>query len=79
MKRFAIFSIFIVFVLFVSGCKKDSNPVKDTTQMTQPPAGMVLVAGGTFTMGDTYSINSLPLHSVTLSSFYISKTEVTQG
>jgi formylglycine-generating enzyme required for sulfatase activity len=42
---------------------------------------MVYVAGGTFTMGGTddepYS-SELPTHSVTLSSFYIGKYEITQ-
>ncbi len=47
------------------------------TTVSVAPNGFVLVEGGTFTMGDaTYAT---PLHSVTLSSFYISKTEVTQG
>ena len=50
-------------------------PVADTSH----PA-MLLVQGGTFTMGSTsgYS-DELPLHQVTVSSFYIAKTEVTQG
>ena len=40
-------------------------------------ADMILVQGGSYIMGDaTYAT---PQHSVTLSSFYISKTEVTQG
>lgn len=45
------------------------------------PGEMVLVPGGTFTMGDTRgegSSNELPTHSVTLNSFYIGKYEVTQ-
>lgn len=46
------------------------------------PPGMVLVQGGTFTMRDTFgggAKNEKPLHQVTLSSFYIAKTEVTQA
>ncbi len=44
------------------------------------PNGFVLVQGGTYTMGSSSgNSDELPLHSVTLSSFYISKTEVTQG
>ncbi len=45
---------------------------------------MVLVEGGTFTMGATpdqwpdHRRNEVPLHEVTLSSYYISQTEVTQ-
>ncbi len=51
-----------------------------TADTNTAPTGFVLVQGGTFTMGSS-SITSdeLPLHSVTLSSYYISKTEVTQG
>jgi formylglycine-generating enzyme required for sulfatase activity len=47
------------------------------------PSGMVLVKGGTFTMGCSYEQagdcrnDELPVHKVTLSDFYIGKTEVT--
>ncbi|GHT37987.1 hypothetical protein AGMMS49965_00040 [Bacteroidia bacterium] len=42
---------------------------------------MVLVQGGTFTMGDTYGQDNgaTPTHQVTLTSFYIGKYEVTQA
>ena len=46
---------------------------------------MVYVEGGTFTMGATsnqgskYDSNEKPTHSVTLSSYYIGETEVTQA
>ena len=45
---------------------------------------MVAVQGGTFTMGataeqgDEYDDDELPAHQVTLSTFYIGQTEVTQ-
>jgi serine/threonine protein kinase/formylglycine-generating enzyme required for sulfatase activity len=42
---------------------------------------MVLVKGGTFDMGDTFNEgypDEKPVHSVTVSDFYIGKTEVTQ-
>ena len=48
-------------------------------------ANMVYVSGGTFTMGATseqgsdYDSDEIPVHSVTLSSFYICKYEVTQA
>lgn len=52
------------------------------TISTSTPSGMVLIPGGTFTMGDNlgdgYS-DELPIHSVTLSSFYMGKYEVTQA
>jgi len=41
-----------------------------------PDPNMVLVEGGTFQMGDVYNIQ---IHTVTLSSFYIGKFEVTQS
>ena len=46
------------------------------------PGEMVLVPGGTFTMGRTTgsgSSNELPTHSVSLNSFYIGKYEITQA
>lgn len=42
---------------------------------------MIVVEGGTFNMGDTYDcgrVNENPIHSVTLSDYYIGKTVVTQ-
>ena len=42
--------------------------------------GMVLITGGTFTMGDTWGDGRTvekPTHSVTVSSFYMDETEVT--
>jgi len=45
--------------------------------VSPPPDDMVLVSGGTFTMGDTegdgHFSNELPTHQVTVSSFYMSK------
>lgn len=46
------------------------------------PAEFVLIPGGTFTMGDTRQgaeSSELPIHSVTLSSFYLDRYEVTQA
>ncbi|HXK49598.1 MAG TPA: SUMF1/EgtB/PvdO family nonheme iron enzyme [Clostridiales bacterium] len=47
-----------------------------------PPEGFVFVQGGTFTMGDHFTEGysyELPLHSVTVSDFYMGATEVTQA
>jgi len=41
------------------------------------PAGMVYVKGGTFQMGSNESSDEKPIHSVTVSDFYIGKYEVT--
>jgi formylglycine-generating enzyme required for sulfatase activity len=41
---------------------------------------MVFIEGGTFQMGDVYGYeNEKPVHAVTLSDFYLGKTEVTQA
>jgi sulfatase modifying factor 1 len=49
------------------------------TQVNEkPPVGMVFVEGGTFEMGSNSGMgDEKPLHSVTVSDFNISKTEVT--
>jgi formylglycine-generating enzyme required for sulfatase activity len=44
------------------------------------PPGMVYVAGGTFQMGSSSGdSDEKPVHTVTVSSFYMDKTEVTQA
>ncbi len=43
------------------------------------PQGMVYVAGGTFQMGSNSESDEKPIHTVTVSSFYMDKTEVTQA
>jgi hypothetical protein len=44
------------------------------------PPGMVFVAGGTFQMGsNSGSSNEKPVHTVTVGSFFMDKTEVTQA
>ena len=65
---------------------KDGWPASSTSSATYTiellPMEMVLVPGGTFTMGRTAGSgdsDELPTHSVTLSSFYIGKYEVTQA
>jgi len=55
---------------------------RQTTPAIQNPAGIefVLIPGGTFDMGDTFNegaADEKPVHSVTVSDFYMSKTEVT--
>jgi len=56
-----------------------------TAEYTDPPVpdDMVLITGGTFTMGDTKGdgvfANELPTHSVTVSSFYIGETKVSKA
>jgi len=47
-----------------------------------PPLGMALIPAGDFVMGDTFaegSSDELPLHTNTLSAFYMDQTEVTKA
>ena len=58
-------------------------PVRTTIKfMDLPYADMVYVEGGTFMMGDVFGegeANEKPVHSVTVSGFYMGKYEVTQA
>lgn len=59
-----------------------SNDSKSTSTTIQaaPKIDMVLVEGGSFEMGNDKGYpNEQPVHKVTISNFYISKTEVTQS
>jgi formylglycine-generating enzyme required for sulfatase activity len=54
--------------------------VADDGQSTPVPDGMVAIPGGTFQMGDSFSEGSsaeLPVHTVTLSPFYMSRYAIT--
>ncbi len=47
-----------------------------------PPAGMALIPAGSFTMGDSLSegwSDELPLHTVSVSAFYMDKYDVTKA
>jgi hypothetical protein len=68
--------------------KADKSVIKELTKTVivkggtgiSGPIDMVLVDGGTFQMGSTSGeSDEQPVHSVTLSSYYIGKTEVTQA
>lgn len=46
------------------------------------PSGMVLISGGTFQMGDSFSegdSSERPTHTVTVNSFYMDKYDITNG
>jgi len=71
-------------VAFDQTTYKASVQSTQTTQSTKQSAlvEMVYVSGGSFTMGDTFgdgSNDEKPTHTVSLSSFYIGKYEVTQS
>jgi formylglycine-generating enzyme required for sulfatase activity len=55
---------------------------RGTTAKTAPPDNMVFIPGGTFQMGDQFgdgSSDEKPVHAVTLSDFYLSRTELMVG
>jgi formylglycine-generating enzyme len=72
--RKALFCIALAFLMF-PGCK-GRNPTDSEPDI---PRGMKLIQGGTFQMGDTLHYGAQPVHSVTVSSFYMDTTEVTQA
>jgi formylglycine-generating enzyme required for sulfatase activity len=93
MKKLIVFLGMLTIVLTQTTCK-DKDKDKETPVTTYDSVAlvyiytsdnMVLVKGGTFTMGCTSeqesdcSSNEKPTHSVTLSDFYIGKYEVTQA
>ena len=85
MKTRLLFIIAAIMLLF--GCKKD-NVFNEKTNLSLTVNGvsfeMVYVEGGSFDMGATTEQGSdteydeIPVHSVTLSGYYIGKCEVTQ-
>jgi formylglycine-generating enzyme required for sulfatase activity len=66
-----------VFCLTLAVLNLPAQPSR--TSYTQRPKRNVLVLGGTFQMGGTEGGYEQPVHSVTVSDFYISKYEVTNA
>ena len=70
--------------LFVSGCRQQapSPPPRDESLQreitTSTGVAMVLVPGGEFSMGSKADVDSEPVHTVSVASFYMDKYEVTQ-
>ena len=85
MKRKILFIIAATMLLF--GCKKDKD-LNEKTNLSLTVNGvsfeMVYVEGGSFDMGATTeqggdaNSDEYPVHSVTLSEYYIGRCEVTQ-
>ncbi len=56
------------------------NPLEVTWRYVTAPEEMVFIPGGTFQMGDSFSEGNsreLPVHTVTVDSFYMGRCEVT--
>ena len=64
--------LIITALMLVVGWSSGQEPEKE-------PIGMVFVEGGTFQMGSNSESDEKPIHTVTVSSFYMDKTEVTQA
>ena len=59
--------------------RRNSSTAKLSAELNKLINNMVYVSGGTFIMGGDESSDQTPTHSVTLSSYYICKYEVTQA
>lgn len=57
----------------------NNTAVEHIVRNPKPPTGMKQIPSGTFQMGSTFNTYSLPLHNVTLSSYWMDTTEVTQA
>jgi len=60
--------------------KKNMNWQKPKSNMTSKTGDLVFIPGGTFEMGDVFNegdSDEKPVHSVTVSDFYMGRTEVT--
>ena len=85
MKR--IILLLIIGIFSLSGCREYTiTPDYDygDLKFDDPGIKMVHVKGGTFQMGATseqsvYDSDEKPVHSVTLDSYYIAETEITQA
>jgi len=80
MKKLNLILLFAVLFVIINGCKKDEQEENQTEDTNTFPGQTVLVNGGTFMMGSpsgTGNSNEHPQHSVTVSSFRISKYEIT--
>ncbi|MBL8029373.1 MAG: SUMF1/EgtB/PvdO family nonheme iron enzyme [Fibrobacteres bacterium] len=75
MMRLLVISVVVISCLLTS-CTND-NPANSGVYDTHPLYGMKYIPGGTFLMGD--SEYGSPVHVVTVSSFYMDSTEVTQA
>ncbi len=72
----------VAFAVYAKEPEKPATTPLTGEELSKLKASMVKVGGGQFTMGsssDSARAREKPAHTVTLSSFYIGKTEVTQA
>lgn len=77
MKKILITASITLLCISLFSCGK-KDKITDTIIKTESGVEMVLIPGGTFTMGGTDGDNS-PAREVELSPFYMDRYEVTQG
>lgn len=75
------FNALLIVSIIVAGCgqPEKTEPAVDASDLQslgQPPPGMVLVAGGSFTMGGDEG-DEIPRHTVQVDPFFLDKHEVT--
>lgn len=74
-------------LVYLCGCQSSASKTgeqeaeKEAAAVRVPldTTGMVLVAGGTFLMGNDEFTDARPVHEISVSSFYIDRTEVTNA
>jgi formylglycine-generating enzyme required for sulfatase activity len=72
--RAGVYSLFrsLAFLSLMTPCARSADPA--------PPEGMVFIKGGTFSMGSTDGpSDERPVHEVTVKSFFMDRTEVTNA
>ncbi len=79
--------LLLALLFSLGGCSKAPQPLHNdpapapATQVSAPPAGMVLIPAGSFLMGEddpAHDYNG-PVHQVTVKSFWMDATEVTNA
>jgi formylglycine-generating enzyme required for sulfatase activity len=85
MKKVIVFTAFLTLLI---GCGKSSDKgelvgVKGGKWHPEKPYGMTLVPGGSFIMGksedDIAAVDDAPTKTVTVRSFYMDETEITNS
>ncbi len=75
-KQLHIIILLLIAAVLLSGVSDAEHPASPV----QPPQDMVFVAGARFMMGNSKNhSDALPIHQVTVDSFYINQYEVTQA